>query len=74
MAIGDEEYLDAAERARIRRRDRDARAQNRALMRTGLAKSFKLILDVQAKKGREAKEARAKRAGRKAKGQQPETD
>lgn len=45
--------LDPRERARVRRRDRDARAEARALMRPGMGKVFKQILDAQAKAARE---------------------
>ena len=40
--------LDAREAARVRRRDRDAAAAERALMRPGMGKVFKQILDKQA--------------------------
>ena len=40
--------LDAREAARIRRRDRDADAAARDLMRPGMGKVFKQILDAQA--------------------------
>jgi hypothetical protein len=45
--------LDAREAARIRRRDREAAAEQRELMRPGMGKVFKQILDRQ---GREARE------------------
>lgn len=41
--------LDPREAARARRRDRDAAAEQRALMRPGMGKVFKQILDAQAK-------------------------
>jgi hypothetical protein len=41
--------LDAREAARIRRRDRDADAMARDLMRPGMGKVFKQIQDAQAK-------------------------
>lgn len=41
--------LDAREAERIRRRDREAAAERRALMRPGMGKVFKQILDAQAK-------------------------
>ena len=44
------EFLDPRELARERRRDRDLSAPERAGMRTGLAKGFKQIMDVQAKR------------------------
>lgn len=40
--------VDAREAARIRRRDRDADAAARDLMRPGMGKVFKQILDAQA--------------------------
>lgn len=40
--------IDAREAARIRRRDRDADAAARDLMRPGMGKVFKQILDAQA--------------------------
>ena len=45
----DDAELTKAERARIRRRDRDAAAQERELMNDGSAKWFKQVLDRQAK-------------------------
>jgi hypothetical protein len=45
--------LSPSERDRIRRRDRDAEAQQRAPMRTGMGKVFKQIQDVQARKATE---------------------
>jgi hypothetical protein len=45
--------LDAREAERVRRRDREASAEERDLMRPGMGKVFKQILDRQA---REAKE------------------
>jgi hypothetical protein len=41
--------LDAREAARVRRRDRDADARARDLMRPGMGKVFKQIQDAQAK-------------------------
>lgn len=61
---GPEEDLDAREAARTRRRDRDAGAAARDLMRPGMGKVFKQIQDAQ---GRAAKAAKAARAGRSAK-------
>jgi hypothetical protein len=49
----DEDDLPPAEAARERRRDRDAEAQTRAGMRTGLAKQFKQVLDVQRRRADE---------------------
>ena len=45
--------LDPREAARDRRRDREAEAERRALMRPGMGKVFKQILD---RRGREADE------------------
>ena len=46
--------LEPREEARIKRRDRDAQAGQRAPMRTGLAKVLRQVLDAQAKRGRAA--------------------
>ena len=46
--------LEPREEARIKRRDRDAQAAQRAPMRTGLAKGLRQVLDAQAKRGRAA--------------------
>jgi hypothetical protein len=43
------EELDPREAERARRRDREADAARRALMRPGMGKVFKQILDAQAK-------------------------
>ena len=53
--------VDPKEVARIRRRDRDAEAEARALMRPGMGKVFKQILDTQAEAAQEAKAAKASR-------------
>ena len=45
--------VDAREVARIRRRDRDAAAAARDLMRPGMGKVFKQILDAQASAAKE---------------------
>ena len=45
--------LDAREAARVRRRDRDAEAAARDLMRPGMGKVFKQILDKQASLAKE---------------------
>ncbi|MEO8273160.1 MAG: hypothetical protein ABI620_03765 [Chloroflexota bacterium] len=45
--------IDAREAARIRRRDRDADAAARDLMRPGMGKVFKQILDAQASAAKE---------------------
>jgi hypothetical protein len=48
------EELDPKEIARAKRRDRDLEAQRRALLRPGMGKVFKQILDTQAKAAKEA--------------------
>ena len=48
---GDE--VDAREAARIKRRDREAAAEERELLRPGMGKVFKQILDRQAREARE---------------------
>jgi hypothetical protein len=53
--------LDPKEVARIRRRDRDAQAEARALMRPGMGKVFKQILDTQAQAAQVAKATKASR-------------
>jgi hypothetical protein len=55
--------IDAREAARIRRRDRDADAAARDLMRPGMGKVFKQILDAQASAAKEPPKRR-KRAKR----------
>jgi hypothetical protein len=44
-----DDELDSREAARIKRRDRDADAEQRELMRPGMGKVFKQILDRQAR-------------------------
>ena len=44
-----DDELDARESARVRRRDRDAAAAERDLMRPGMGKVFKQIQDAQRK-------------------------
>ena len=46
--------LDAREADRTRRRDRDAEAERRELLRPGMGKVFKQILDTQVKRGKSA--------------------
>jgi hypothetical protein len=58
----DHRDLDAREAARIRRRDRDAEAAARDLMRPGMGKVFKQILDAQASAAKAAPKKRRKRA------------
>jgi len=54
----DEEDLDPREAERVRRRDREARAAQRELMRAGMGKVFKQIQDVQKKAAEEPPEER----------------
>ena len=51
--MDDKDELPPAEAARERRRDRDAEARSRAGMRTGLAKQFKQVLDIQRRRAEE---------------------
>ena len=53
--------LDPREKARARRRDRDADAVHTALMRPGMGKVFKQILDAQAKAAKEPPKRRRRR-------------
>ncbi len=55
MTDGQDE-LDPREVARIRRRDHDAEAEQRALMRPGMGKVFKQVLDRQAREAQEPTE------------------
>jgi hypothetical protein len=54
------EGLDPREAARARRRDRDAGAQARELMRPGMGKVFKQIQDAQARAARPPGRAKRK--------------
>jgi hypothetical protein len=54
----DEEDLDPREAERVRRRDREARAAQRELMRAGMGKVFKQIQDVQKKAAEEPTDER----------------
>jgi len=56
---GDE--VDAREAARIRRRDREADAEARDLMRPGMGKVFKQIQDAQAKAAKAPPSGRRRR-------------
>jgi hypothetical protein len=47
--MADDDPLDPRERERLRRRDREAAAEERALMRPGMGKVFKQIQDRQRK-------------------------
>ena len=53
----DDEELDAREAERVRRRDHDAAAADRDLLRPGMGKVFKQILDRQGRVAREARDA-----------------
>ena len=53
--------LEAREAARIRRRDRDADAAARELMRPGMGKVFKQIQDAQAKAAKDEAPAQKRR-------------
>ena len=50
----DDPEVDPRETARLKRRDREAAAQDRALMQPGMGKVFKQIRDDQVKAGKEA--------------------
>ena len=56
-----ESEIDRREAARIRRRDRDAEAAARDLMRPGMGKVFKQIQDAQAKAAKDATTDRKRR-------------
>jgi hypothetical protein len=57
-----DEDLPASEAARARRRDRDMEAERRALLRPGLAKSFRQLTEAAAKPPKpSAKPKKAKR-------------
>ena len=53
--------LDAREAERIRRRDRDAAAQERELLRPGMGKVFKQIQDAQLKAANEPTKRRRRK-------------
>jgi hypothetical protein len=53
----DKDELAPSEAARDKRRDRDAEAATRAGMKTGLAKQFKQVLDVQRRRADEIERA-----------------
>jgi hypothetical protein len=55
------EDLDSRESARIRRRDHDADAEARDLLRPGMGKVFKQIQDAQAKAAKAAPKSRRRR-------------
>ena len=54
--------LDAREAERIRRRDREAAAQERELMRPGMGKVFKQIQDAQARAAKEPPNRRRRKS------------
>jgi hypothetical protein len=56
-----DEELDPREEARVRRRDHDADAERRDLMRSGMGKVFKQILDRQAREADEEPPPRRRR-------------
>jgi len=58
--------LDPREAERVRRRDREAAAEQRALMKPGMGKVFKQIQDTQAKAAKEPpkRRGRAKPVGK----------
>ena len=58
----EEPALDPREEARARRRDREADAAMRDLMRPGMGKVFKQIQDAQAKAAKEPPKKRRRRA------------
>ena len=58
-----DEELDPREVARDKRRDHEAEAARRALMRPGMGKVFKQILDRQAREADEPPKARRRRKG-----------
>jgi hypothetical protein len=53
--------LDPREMERARRRDREADAERRALLKPGMGKVFKQIQDAQARAARESSATRSKR-------------
>jgi hypothetical protein len=53
--------LDPREAERVRRRDRELRAEERALMKPGMGKVFKQIQDAQASAAKEAPKPRRRR-------------
>ena len=55
------EDLDPREAERVRRRDREAAAEQRALMKPGMGKVFKQIQDAQASAAKEPPKPRRRR-------------
>jgi hypothetical protein len=60
----DEDGLDPREAERVRRRDREARAAQRELMRAGMGKVFKQIRDAQKQAADELPDERPRRPKR----------
>jgi len=60
-----DDELDARESERVRRRDRDAARAHTELMRPGMGKVFKQILDAQVKAAKEPPKRRRPRKPRK---------
>ncbi len=60
----DDEELDPREAARVRRRDHDADAERRDLMRPGMGKVFKQITDSWGEKATRHHDRSQKRAGK----------
>ena len=58
-----QDELDAREAARVRRRDRDANAAARDLMKPGMGKVFKQILDAQASAAKDPPKRRKRAKG-----------
>ncbi len=56
--------VDPREAERLRRRDREAEAKRRALLRPGMGKVFKQILDAQAKAAEEPEPPKRRRRKR----------
>ena len=53
--------LDPREAERVRRQDREANAKRRALMKPGMGKVFKQILDAQARAAKEPRKRRRRK-------------
>lgn len=56
-----DDYLDPREAERVRRRDRESAASHTELMKPGMGKVFKQILDAQAKAANVAPKGRRRR-------------
>jgi len=57
-AVDDEEPIDPREAERMRRRDHEAAAESRSLMRPGMGKVFKQVQDSWAKSAKKPPKAR----------------